>query len=121
MHSVFVFLGLASGQGQWAQRIYYNDNQCQGEMTMLIQVFIPQAPCQSTLPLDEVCEVKSNGSLKSSEGTGCSSTLEINDEPWLPTKFGSLVADSNYMTLNHYTSADCTLGQNVSIEQNIFV
>jgi hypothetical protein len=108
-------------QGQWARRVYWNDNQCAGEYAMAIQVLIPHAPCQSQTPLNQICEIKSTGKLKSSEGTGCDAANTISDQPWLPkSAVGKPVNGASYLTITQYAGSSCDGSGKVSMEQNSF-
>jgi hypothetical protein len=107
--------------GQWAHRVYWNDNRCSEQFTFLIQVAIPQAPCPLIQPLNTICEIKANRTVKSSEGTGCDRLERFNDAPWFPSAtIGRPVPNTNYLSINQYASPDCDASGRFTYEQNTF-
>ena len=98
-------------------RAYWNDTQCQQYYTMLIRVYLPNVPCQSTTPLNGICEQKSTGTLKSSEGTGCDTAQQSEDSVWLPTI--PTRAPGNYLSLTKYSTQNCD--KSATFEQNTFL
>lgn len=114
-------LTAVSCQNQWARRVYYDDNRCANQMTLAVSVFVPGAACSSTVPLNTICEVKSQGPLASSEGTGCENAAQPSDVPFFPSEaIGKPVPRVPYMAINHYPNQDCLLSP-TSFEQNLFV
>jgi hypothetical protein len=112
---------MTTTMGQWAHRIYWNDNRCTEQFTFLIQVAIPQAPCPLVQPLNTICEVKANGTVKSSEGTGCDRLERFNDSPWFPPpSVGRPVPNTNYLSINQYASSNCDASGRFTYEQNTF-
>jgi hypothetical protein len=120
MYQFLALLPTALAQGQWAQRVYWSDNTCSSTIALAIQVSIPQAPCSSTTPLNQICEVKAKTTTKSSEGTGCVSTDKFTDSPWFPnTQIGKPVPNASYMSLTQYGGLKCD--PTLPMEQNTFV
>jgi hypothetical protein len=119
---IFVLITRIFAQnGQLAHRAYWNDNTCKGEITMAISVFIPQAPCQSSTPINQICEIKSTGLKKSSEGTGCETITKYTDNPWIPSNsVGKLVPNANYMAITQYNGPTCDGTGKTTFEQNVF-
>ncbi|KAI8899933.1 hypothetical protein BC833DRAFT_583744 [Globomyces pollinis-pini] len=115
------FITVVSGQGQWAERVYWNDNLCKEKYSLAIRVLIPQAPCQQSTPLNQICERKSLGQVKSGEGTGCSPVVKSEPiVPWLPSSSIGTPAGSKFLTITQYTSSTCD-STSSSIEMNSFV
>ena len=79
---------------------------------------MPNVPCQSNVPINEICETKANSdTAKSSEGTGCESVAAVNDDPWFPSVGKRF--PSNYLSITKYSSNTCDKTQ--TFEQNTFV
>ena len=87
---------------------------------MLIRVYLPNAPCPSSVPINEICEIKANGELKSSEGTGCETVLTPEDTPWFPpSAIGNRATDkSSFLALTKYSN-QCDKAS--TFEQNLFL
>ena len=131
MISNFLLSFLVSAQA-WNRRAYFNDVSCKGDLTVAINIYMPYSPCGNAA---KHCEVKAQdvykvGSLRSGETSGillasnpkigCDVGSGISDATYMPApEDGKLKPQSNYITVNAYTDATCTVAS--LTEQNTFL
>ncbi|KAI8908573.1 hypothetical protein EDD86DRAFT_208011 [Gorgonomyces haynaldii] len=103
------------------RRVYYNDNACAGTLTLAVSVWQAAIQCPANTPaLNTVCETKSIGERKSSEGTGCTAD-KYSDTPYFPAASVAKLG-SKYLVLNSYLpSLTCQNDGKQPMEQNSFL